>query len=80
VAALDGQRTEVRLPGFRTVLRALLVLAAVAALTGAGVAAASPPEPKAAAPLAAPAAVMALLDARTAAGMPAGLADYGIDG
>ncbi|GAA4685521.1 hypothetical protein GCM10023215_20890 [Pseudonocardia yuanmonensis] len=80
MAALDGQRTALRLPGFRTVLRALLVLAAVAALTGAGVAAASPPEPKAAAPLAAPAAVMALLDARTAAGMPAGLADYGIEG
>jgi streptogrisin C len=80
VAALDGQRTAVRLPRFGTVLRALLVLTAVAALTGAGVAAASPQEPKAAAPLAAPAAVMALLDARTAAGMPAGLADYGIEG
>jgi streptogrisin C len=80
VAALDGQRTALRLPGFRTVLRALLVLTAAAALTGAGVAAASPQEPKAAAPLAAPAAVMALLDARTAAGMPAGIADYGIDG
>jgi streptogrisin C len=80
VAALDGQRTPVRLPGFRTVLRTLLVLTAAGALTGAGVAAASPQEPKAAAPLAAPAAVMALLDARTAAGMPAGLADYGIEG
>ncbi|MCE3553358.1 S1 family peptidase [Pseudonocardia sp. RS11V-5] len=80
MAALDGRRTVVRLPGFRTVLRALLVLTAAGALTGAGVAAAAPQEPKAAAPLAAPAAVMALLDARTAAGMPAGIADYGIEG
>ncbi|MFR9801368.1 S1 family peptidase [Pseudonocardia sp. RS010] len=80
MAALDGQRTAMRLPAFRTVLRTLLVLTAAAALTGAGVAAASPQEPKAAAPLAGPAAVMALLDARTAVGMPTELADYGIDG
>jgi streptogrisin C len=68
------------LPGFRTVFRTLLVLTAAGALTGAGVAAAAPQDPVAAAPLAAPAAVMALLDARTAAAMPPELADYGIDG
>lgn len=71
---------EQQLPGVRTVLRGLLVLAAVGAMAGAGVAAAAPDTPKAAAPLAAPAAVMALLDARTAGTMPPEIADYGIDG
>ncbi|MCF7549206.1 S1 family peptidase [Pseudonocardia sp. WMMC193] len=71
---------EQQLPGVRSVLRGLLVLAAVGVLASAGVAAAAPDTPKAAAPLAAPAAVMALLDARTAATMPPEIADYGIDG
>ncbi|GAA1833347.1 hypothetical protein GCM10009836_09380 [Pseudonocardia ailaonensis] len=65
---------------FRTVLRGALVVAAVASLAGAGVAAASPQDPKAAAPLAGAGAVMALLDTRTAAAMPPEIADYGIDG
>ncbi|GAA4555977.1 S1 family peptidase [Pseudonocardia xishanensis] len=77
MAVLERERS---LPGFRPVLRGLLVLAAVGALTGAGVAAAGPQTPKAAAPLAAPAAAMALLDTRSAVVMPPELADYGIDG
>lgn len=77
MTVLERERS---LPGFRTVLRGLLVLAAAGALTGAGVAAAGPQTPKAAAPLAAPAAVMALLDARSAVVMPPEVADYGIEG
>jgi streptogrisin C len=63
-------------PHLRTVLRVVLVLAAVATVAGAGVASAAPRESA----LAPAQVVMALLDTRTAAGMPAGVADYGIDG
>lgn len=66
----------------RTVLRALLVVAAVAVLTSAGVAGALPEPPPAAAEAAetqvGPAAVMALLDIRTLAGIPVEVADYGL--